>query len=156
MATMTNRPAAGSPRPGLGRMLWRALFRRCPWCGDRRAWFRPGLIGRFQRNQRCRRCGLRWDRNTNGHELGALTINMLLILGLLVIAMVVGIVATAPDIAVVPLMVALGAAAIVGPLVSYPFGYTIWMAIDLAARPPQPDELADAARAAGAPVATVR
>jgi uncharacterized protein (DUF983 family) len=133
-------------------MLGRALLRRCPRCGDRRAWFPAGLRGWFGRRPRCRRCGLRWDRNTNGHELGALTINMLLILGLLVVAMVVGIVLTVPDIAVGPLVIGLGVAAVVGPIVSYPFGYTIWMAIDLATRPPSSEELAEdaAAVAAGA------
>jgi hypothetical protein len=101
-------------------------------------------------------CGLRWDRNTNGHELGALTINMLLILGLLVAAMVVGIVLTVPDIAVAPLVIGLGIAAVVGPIVSYPFGYTIWMAIDLATRRPSREELAAnaAALAATGPAAT--
>ena len=140
-------PATG---PGFGKMFGRALLRRCPWCGDQRAWFPPGLRGWFGRKPRCRRCGLRWDRNTNGHELGALTINILLIMGLLLIAMVVGIVLTVPDIAVVPLVVGLGAVAVVGPIVSYPFGYTIWMAIDLATRRPSAEEVAANAAAAQA------
>jgi uncharacterized protein (DUF983 family) len=143
-----DRPAA--ERPGFGKMLGRALLRRCPWCGDQRAWFPKGVRGWFGRKPRCRRCGLRWDRNTNGHELGALTINIILIMGLLVIAMVVGIVLTVPDIAVVPLVVGLGIAAVIGPIISYPFGYTIWMAIDLTARPPSAEELADNAAAASA------
>ena len=133
--------------PTFGRMLSRALLRCCPWCGDRRAWFPPGLRGWFGRLPRCRRCGLRWDRNTNGHELGALTINMLAILGLLIVAMVVGIVVTAPDIAVVPLVVGLGVVGLIGPVITYPFGYTVWMAIDLAVRRPTPEELADDAAA---------
>lgn len=142
-------PTAG---PGFGTMIGRALLRRCPWCGDGRAWFPPGLRGWFGRRERCRRCGLRWDRNTNGHELGALTVNTVLIGGALVIAMVIGIVLTVPDIAVVPLVIGLGVVAVVGPLVTYPFGYTIWMAIDLAARRPSPEELAaNAAAVAAAP-----
>jgi uncharacterized protein (DUF983 family) len=141
---------AAQPGPGFKRMLGRALLRRCPWCGDRRAWFPGGLRGWFGRKERCRRCGLRWDRNTNGHELGALTINMLMILGLLVVAMVVGIVLTVPDIAVAPLVIGLGITAVIGPVVSYPFGYTIWMAIDLAARRPTPEELAANAAAVAA------
>lgn len=124
------------------KMLGRALLRRCPWCGDHRAWFRKGWRGWFGRTDHCRRCGLRWDRNTNGHELGALTVNIVLIMGLLIIAMVVGIVLTVPDIAVAPLVTGLGIAAVIGPVVSYPFGYTIWMAIDLAARRPSAEELA--------------
>jgi len=128
--------------PDFGKMLGRALLRRCPWCGDQRAWFRKGLRGWFGRTSHCRRCGLRWDRNTDGHELGALTVNILLIMGLLIIAMVIGIVLTVPDIAVAPLVTGLGIAAVIGPVVSYPFGYTIWMAIDLAVRPPSPEELA--------------
>jgi uncharacterized protein (DUF983 family) len=141
-------------QPTFGKMLRRALVRSCPWCGDHRAWFPKGLRGWFGRLPRCRHCGLRWDRNTNGHELGALVINTIMIMGLLITAMVVGIVLTAPDIAVVPLVVGLGIAAIVGPVISYPFGYTIWMAIDLAARKPDEAELADAAAALAAPVPT--
>jgi uncharacterized protein (DUF983 family) len=137
-------------------MLGRALLRRCPWCGDRRAWFRKGVRGWFGRTDHCRRCGLRWDRNTNGHELGALTVNILLIMGLLIIAMIVGIVLTVPEIAVAPLVIGLAIAAVVGPIVSYPFGYTIWMAIDLAVRRPSAEELAaNAATVAAAdPAAT--
>ena len=131
-------------------MLGRALLRRCPWCGDGRAWFPKGLRGSFGREARCRRCGLRWDRNTDGHELGALTINTILILGLLIIAMVVGIVLTAPDIAVAPLVIGLGIAGLIGPVIAYPFGYTIWMAIDLAARRPTAEELAENRAAAAA------
>jgi len=72
---------------------------------------------------------------------------MLAILGLLIVAMVVGIVVTAPDIAVVPLVVGLGVVGLIGPVITYPFGYTVWMAIDLAVRRPTPEELADDAAA---------
>jgi hypothetical protein len=84
-----------------------------------------------------------------------LTINLLLILGLVVIAMVVGIVLTVPDIAVAPLVTGLAIVAVIGPIVSYPFGYTIWMAIDLATRRPSAEELAaNAAAVAPAPSPT--
>ena len=79
---------------------------------------------------------------------------MLAILGLLIVAMVVGIVVTAPDIAVVPLVVGLGVVGLIGPVVTYPFGYTVWMAIDLAIRRPTAEELADDAAAAAAARAT--
>jgi len=123
-------------------MLGRGALRRCPWCGDRRAWFRRGLRGWFSRGSHCHTCGLQWDRDTNGHELGAHTVNLILIGGFLTLGITAGIIATAPDIEVGLLVAILGTIAVIGPIVAFPFGYTIWMAIDLAARPPQADELA--------------
>jgi uncharacterized protein (DUF983 family) len=126
-------------------MLGRGLLRRCPNCGDRHAWFGRGLRGWFSRGSHCRRCGLQWDRDTNGHELGAHTVNLILIGGLVTLGIAAGIIATAPDIKVGLLIAILGGIAVIGPIIAFPFGYTIWMAIDLAARPPQPDELASMA-----------
>jgi uncharacterized protein (DUF983 family) len=123
-------------------MLGRGLLRRCPNCGDQRAWFGRGLRGWFSRGSHCRTCGLQWDRDTNGHELGAHTVNLILIGGLVTLGITAGIIATAPDIEVGLLIAILVTIAILGPIIAFPFGYTIWMAIDLAARPPQPDELA--------------
>ena len=49
-------------------------------------------------------------------------------------------VATWPDIAVVPLLLILGAVALVLPVVVYPVSYTVWQAVDLAMHPPEPGD----------------
>ncbi|MEX2626982.1 MAG: hypothetical protein WD225_08850 [Ilumatobacteraceae bacterium] len=125
-------------RPGIARMLWRGAFRRCPWCGDRRAFF----TGWFTKRDDCRRCGTPWRRGYEGFELGALAINTIVTLGLIVVGATVAMVATAPDFAVVPIVVGLMIGAAIVPVVLYPVSYTLWQAIDLAMRSPDPEEVA--------------
>ncbi len=78
--------------------------------------------------------------------MGAVTVNTAITFGAVAICMAVGFVATAPDIPVAPLMLAIGAVGAVVPVVAYPFSYTLWLAFDLAVHPPEADELAAAAR----------
>ena len=124
---------------GLAARLGMAARRRCPWCSDPRAWFRGWMGNR----ERCQNCGLRRTR-AEGQELGSLTVNLVLNLAMILIAMTVAIVATVPEVPVVGLLVVLGIVGLVAPVVAYPLSQTIWMAIDLSARPPLADELADA------------
>lgn len=134
-------------------MVGRAVLLRCPRCASRRTFLR----GWFGRHDRCRTCGIRWRRE-EGTELGALALNTVLTFGALAVAMAVGFIATSPDIAVVPMVVGLGAVAIVMPIAIYPFTYTIWLAVDLRVHPPEPAELAaaDAAVAASSASSTSR
>lgn len=131
--------------PSLRRMLVRAAVLRCPWCGSRRNFVR----GWFTRHERCRTCGIRWHREV-GSELGAVTVNTIVTFLAITVGMVIGFVATSPDIAVVPMLIVLGAVALVMPIAIYPFTYTGWLAIDLAMHRPEPAELADAAAHVGA------
>ena len=119
-------------RPSLGKMLWRGLRRRCAWCGGRGAFF----TGWFARQETCRTCGIGWHRGYEGFELGAMAVSIIVCFGALVAGVVIGVVATLPDVAVAPLVVILGVCAIVLPVVVYPVSYTLWQAIDLAMRPP--------------------
>lgn len=119
-------------------MLGRATLRRCPWCGDRRAYF----TGWFSRQDGCRRCGTPWRRDDVGFALGAATMNVLLTCGLIVVGATIGMIVTAPDFAVGPIVIGLVIGAVVVPVVLYPVTYTLWQAIDLAMRPPDADELA--------------
>jgi uncharacterized protein (DUF983 family) len=120
-------------------MLARALTLRCPWCGNRRSFLR----GWFGKHERCRTCGLRWHRE-EGFELGAMTTNTILTFGLVVVLMAIGFVLTAPDIPVVPMMIGVGVVGVVAPLCFFPFSYMLWLVFDLAARPPEAAELAEA------------
>ncbi len=77
--------------------------------------------------------------------LGAVTMNTVVTFGLLGAVLLVGSILSYPDIAVGPMLAASGVVAIVVPIVFYPFSYTIWSAVDLAMRPLEPAEVADAA-----------
>jgi uncharacterized protein (DUF983 family) len=117
-------------------MLWRGARRRCPWCGGRGAFF----TGWFAKQDRCRTCGLGWQRGYEGFELGAMAINIIVVFGTLIVGLIVAVALTVPDIPVVPLIVALGAVAIVLPIVIYPVSYTLWQAVDVAMHPPDPSD----------------
>jgi uncharacterized protein (DUF983 family) len=115
-------------------MLWRGARRRCPWCGGKGAFFE----GWFTKADRCRTCGIGWQRGYEGFELGAMTINVMAVFGLLIAGIAVGVVATSPDVPVLPLVLALGAGGLVLPIVAYPVSYTVWQAVDLLMHPPDP------------------
>ena len=117
-------------------MLWRGVRRRCAWCGGRGAFF----TGWFSKQRTCRTCGIDWHRGYEGFELGAMAISIIVCFGALVVGVAIGVIATWPDIAVVPLMAILGVCAIVLPVVVYPVSYTLWQAVDLAMHPPIPGD----------------
>lgn len=120
------------------RLLRRGLTRRCPLCGG------GGLFtGWFTVRDRCPRCAFPLEQRIEGHWLGALGINTIVSFGLLLLTLVVGLVATYPDIATGPLVTATVTVAIVVPLVFYPFSKTLWSAIDLAMRPVEPADDVD-------------
>jgi uncharacterized protein (DUF983 family) len=117
-------------------MLGRGVRKRCAWCGGRGAFF----TGWFTKQETCRACGISWRRGYEGFELGAMAVSIILCFGALVTGVGIGIAATAPDVAVVPLVVVLAVCAVVLPIVVYPVSYTLWQAIDLAMRPPGPGD----------------
>ena len=120
------------------RLLARGLTRRCPLCGM------SGLFRRwFTIIERCPRCDFPLEQRIEGHWLGALGMNTIVSIGALFVTMVVGLVATYPDIATGPLIAITVAVAVVVPLVFYPFSKTLWSAIDLAMRPLEPDDDVD-------------
>lgn len=120
-------------------MCGRALLRRCPWCGGKGAW----LKGWFGKVDRCRTCGLQYDRQLVGFELGATSINVIVTLGSILITVIVGALVTMPEIAVVPILLVALALGVCMPLLVYPYTQTLWMAVDLLMRAPDDDELAD-------------
>ncbi len=72
--------------------------------------------------------------------MGALAINAVLCFGALIVGLAIGVISTSPDIPVLKLMVGLGAVAVVIPIFMYPVSYTVWQAVDLAMRPPDPND----------------
>lgn len=126
---------ATPPQPSTGQLVRRALRRRCPYCGAK-----GFLDGWFRLAERCPNCGLRTDRVV-GHWVGAVGMNTILTFGVLFLVLVVGLFATYPDIAIGPVLGASVGAAILVPVVAWPFSQTLWTAVDIMMRPVTDHEL---------------
>lgn len=87
----------------------------------------------------CDRCGIKLERK-EGQFVGAVGINTILSFGVMLGVMLTGVALTAPDIAIGPLVIATGAAALTAPLFLLPLSKTIWNAIDLLMIPLEPGE----------------
>lgn len=112
--------------PSRSQTLWWGVTRRCPRCGSGRL-FRHY----FTLVPDCPRCGLHFERE-QGYFAGALAVNMIATGGVFVVVFVTALALTIPNIPVVPLIALLVPLAVLGPIVSYPFSKTVWMAIDRA------------------------
>ena len=126
--------------PSTGKMIRRSLMRQCPRCANRRAWFTSW----FKQGERCIGCGIKRTRDTDGHELGSMTVASVVNIVLIMVAMGIAIALTAPDVPVLTLYIVLASAALVFPVLTWPVTHTLWMAIDLAARPMDAEEIAEA------------
>jgi uncharacterized protein (DUF983 family) len=119
-------------------MLWRGVRRKCPRCGSGRV-FRSW----FEMVDRCPRCGLRFERESD-FWLGAYVVNLAVTEGLLVVALLAYVfrAVSDPTTPSAPVVLAALVFAIGAPLAFFPFSRTIWAAIDLAMRPvpPEPPE----------------
>lgn len=73
-----------------------------------------------------------------------MTLNIIATFIVALVAMSIAVLVTLPEIPVFRLVIVLVIVAVVLPLLFYPLTYTLWLAGDLAARPPDADELADA------------
>ena len=126
--------------PSTGKMIRRSLMRQCPRCANRSAWFTSW----FKQGERCIGCGIKRTRDTDGHELGSMTIASVLNIVLIMAAIGIAVAFTAPDVPVLTLYIVLALAALVFPVLTWPITHTLWMAIDLIVRPVGVDEVADA------------
>jgi len=126
--------------PSTGKMIRRSLMRQCPRCANRSAWFTSW----FKQGERCIGCGIKRTRDTDGHELGSMTVASVLNIVLIMAAIGIAIALTAPDVPVLTLYIVLASAALVFPVLTWPVTHTLWMAIDLVARPTGVEEIAEA------------
>ncbi len=115
-------------------MLARGLVRRCPICGQGKLFRRW-----FTMVDRCPQCGLRFER-IEGHWLGALGLNTIVSFTTLFVVVVAGLVLSAPDFEMAPLLGAAAATAVLIPLAFFPSSKTLWTAIDVLMRPLEPGE----------------
>lgn len=119
-------------------MLQRGLRRRCPWCGG------EGFFTGFSAKQEsCATCGLRWRRGDVGYELGAAAVTAIITFGPLMLVLGVMVAVTWPEVEVVPMFAVLVVLAVVLPFVMYGPSYTVWQAIDIVMRPPEPTDFVD-------------
>ena len=123
-------PAAGTP--GARRLLGRALRLRCPCCGGG-----PVVLRWFVLVDSCPGCGLHLDRDEPGYWIGSYTVNLFLTEGVFVLALVAGLALTWPD---VPWRLLTGCCVVLTlsfPALVFPFTKLLYLAIDLAFRPPE-------------------
>ncbi|MGB2757819.1 MAG: DUF983 domain-containing protein [Acidimicrobiia bacterium] len=107
-----------------GQILLRGFTLRCPRCGS------GGILKNwFKIKDECPKCQLVFEREP-GYWTGALAINLICPLGLLMITLFASLIATSPNVPVVPLVIISITIALLGPLVWYPFSRTLWLAID--------------------------
>jgi len=123
-------------RPGMWRMLARALLLRCPHCGGR------GIFASlFELRATCPTCGMRLQRGEQDYFVGAYLFNLIAV-ELILFFVVCGFVyVTWPDpnwdlITWVTAVLMLS-----GCVLCYPFSKTTWLAVDLMIRPMSPEEL---------------
>ena len=112
------------------------LFRSA-WCGGRGSFFTSW----FKKSNRCQTCGLSWERNLEGFELGAATMGVFLTFGSIIIWMIFAVVV---GLDLIPLLVIAGILAVGVPVVGYPLTYTIWFGVDLTIRKPEAQDFAEA------------
>jgi uncharacterized protein (DUF983 family) len=118
-------------------MFRRGILRRCAWCGGRRAFF----VGWFKKSDRCQTCGIKWERNLEGFELGSATMGVFITFGSIIVWMVLSLLLSVP---LVPLLVVAAVLAVAMPILTYPVTYTVWFAVHLSMNELEPEELHDA------------
>ena len=119
------------PRRNLWRSLGRGALLRCPRCGGR------GILRNwFNLHKRCPTCRLVLDRGeTSDYWLGAYTINFVVAEVVAVLLIVALILATLPDVPWAIVLYGGLAVAVVMPILFFPFSRTLWLGLDLWARP---------------------
>ena len=87
----------------------------------------PALL--LDRAHDCPRCGLHFEREP-GYWTGALAINIAFVFAIFIVAFVVILVLTVPDVPVGPTLAVLVPVMVIGPILFYPFSKTLWMSVD--------------------------
>lgn len=117
--------------------MLRGLVRRCPLCGDRgifTSWF--GQV------ERCPTCNYPTNR-VEDQWIGSLGMNIIVSFALLVAVIAVGFGITYPDPPVAAMLVITVLVAGLFPVFFFPISRSLWSGIDLAMRPPDPDDDVD-------------
>jgi uncharacterized protein (DUF983 family) len=112
----------------------RALRLRCPRCGA------GGILATWLKlKPRCPSCDLALDRGeSEDYWLGAFAINWVVGEGIALVVALLVLLATWPR-STLALWTGIALAVIV-PVALFPFSRTVWLAVDLAARPTEPGD----------------
>jgi uncharacterized protein (DUF983 family) len=116
----------------------RAVRLRCPHCGNAVLW--RSLLRMLEH---CPACGLHTQRRERDYFLGAIMINLVAAELLLAGALLVVVIATWPDPPWTLLEYGGVLLMLVAPFALYPFTKSLWLALDLALRPPVASEFAE-------------
>lgn len=111
------------------RMMARGLFGRCPVCGSGKLFKRWVVMV-----DRCPRCSFLFER-LEGHWIGAIAVNTVAVIGLMLIVLVTTLIITYPEmvpLAIIWVQLFIGG---VGTFVFYPASKTLWTAVDILMRP---------------------
>jgi uncharacterized protein (DUF983 family) len=118
----------------LGTLVGRALLARCPVCGQRKIFTRW-----LKMAERCPRCGFVFERQ-EGHFIGAVGLNTVITAAAVIASIIVGLVLSSPDLAVVPVLVVALIIAILLPIIIHPMCRMLWTAIHLKIAAAEPGE----------------
>lgn len=111
---------------------WRALRLRCVACGSQ-----PVMLAWFRESANCPGCGLRLDRGEEGHQVGSYTVNISVTLFLLCAGIGGAIWLTWPTPPYEAITTGSVIAAILLPLVLYPWTKTSYLALHVLLHPPE-------------------
>jgi len=125
--------------PTKGQAVWRGATKRCARCGERKLFNRWVTMV-----QRCPRCGHSYERN-HGFWLGSIMLNMAFTFGVFLVVFVGGMVTTWPDPPWTGLLILTLTVNTLFPVVFHPISRTLWVGMEMAARPLEPQEILDAA-----------
>jgi uncharacterized protein (DUF983 family) len=100
--------------------------------------------------EECASCGFRYNRGEPDYYIGAYTINLIVAELIVVAAMLIVMFTTWPNVPWEEMPWGLAVFAIVGPLFTYPFSKSLWLAIDLRFRPAEPKDFLSSSQARGA------
>jgi len=132
---LERRAGPDTERKSAALLLWRAIRRRCPNCGQ------GGLFdGYFHLRLRCPNCGILLERGEGDYFLGSYTINLFAVEVILAAAFIGVMVVTWPNPPWDALQFGGATLAVVAPIVCYPFTKTLWLAVDLIFRPPKRED----------------
>ena len=124
------------PVPGARTLLARAVRLRCPACGGR-----PVLLSWLTIAPSCPACGLHLDRDEPGYWVGSYTINLMFTEAVFAVAFGMGLLLTWPGVPWTALTVLCAALAVLTPILLFPHTKLLYLAIDLAFRPLEPNDL---------------
>jgi uncharacterized protein (DUF983 family) len=136
--TRQDRKRTGAGPRRAGRIVGRAILRRCPNCGS-------GSIFRnyLQQLPLCPGCGLRLDRGERDFFIGAYTVNLIVAELIVFFGGIAVLLSTWPEVPWTGVMWGLAALVVLAPIVLYPFSRQLWLAFDLVFRPPEASDFAD-------------